>query len=573
MVLKGVGAFTGVGIGRMLCLAGEKPDYSAAVFAGAGAELARVKTAARMFRTKTKALSEAMRRRAGREEAAILDVQNAILEDRALRDQVDAEIQGGKCAEAALDEVCGRYARMFEEKPSELMRQRAADMRDFRDRMLKILLGIPDVRLEEIPPGSVLAVRELTPSMMVNLRPDLAAIVTERGGKTSHAAIMAQALGIPTVLGVGHLLDAATDGMLAVVDGQSGVVLLEPDDRALEHCREKQRRIAAARRKLAVYKGRPTLDADGGRYLLHANISVPEEAAHALADGAEGIGLLRTEFLFLGRAVPPGEEEQARTYTQLASEMQGRPVWVRTLDAGGDKEIESLGMARPANPFLGQRGIRYSLAHPGPFQEQLRAVLRAGAGRHNIALMLPMVTCVTEVRQVRALLEACKTQLAAENVPFDPALPLGITIETPSAVSTADLLAKEVDFFSLGTNDLTQYILAVDRGNPGVGGLYTPFHPAVLRALQSVVRAGLHAGIQVGLCGAAAADVRMVPLLLAFGLQEFSVSPSQLLATRAAIARWGKAEAAAVADRAMALWEPAAIEEYLTREANKKELL
>lgn len=573
MVLKGIGALTGVGIGRAVCLTVEKPDYSAVAYAGAAREKARLEAAASTFRAKTRALSEAMRLRAGHEEAAILDVQNAILDDRSLQEQIAAEIAGGKCAEAALDEVCGRYARMFEEKSSELMRQRAADMRDFRDRMLKILLGIQELRLEEIPTGSVLVVRELTPSMTVGLRTDLAAIAAEKGGRTSHAALMAQALGIPTVLGVERLMEAVQEGMTLVVDGQTGVVLLEPDACALEHCREKQRRLAEARRKLAVFKARPTLDADGGRYLLHANISVPEEAPHALADGAEGIGLLRTEFLFLGRAVPPGEEEQTRTYTQLAQVMKQRPIWVRTLDAGGDKEIESLDMARPANPFLGQRGIRYSLAHPEQFKEQLRAILRAGAESRSLSIMLPMVTSVMEVRQVRALLEGCKTQLKAEGLAFDESPQLGITIETPSAVSTADLLAKEVDFFSVGTNDLTQYILAADRGNPGIGNLYTPFHPAVLRAMQSVVRAGLKAGITVGLCGAAAADVRMVPLLLAFGLQELSVSPPQLLPTRAAIATWGRAEADALADKVLALWDPAEIEEILTQEAQKKGVL
>lgn len=563
-MLKGVGASSGIGIGTIVCIREESLDYSKVVFQGEAEEKARLKEAVDTFCKVTQEMAEDIRQRVGEKESEILSGQIMMLSDPFMTGQMEEMIASGSCAEAALDSVCQMYIEMFSNVDDELMRQRATDIRDIRTRMLRLLLGISSVDIASVPAGTVLAAKDLTPSMTVGLKKEnISAILTEIGGKTSHSAILARALEIPAVLGIPQVLDQVSDGQKAIVDGESGEVILSPDEDTLKRYTAQWKEQQEQKAMLSVYRDRKTQDADGRNYELYSNIGSVAEAQIALENGAEGIGLFRTEFLFMDRTAMPTEQEQYEAYKAVSDIMQGKEVIIRTLDVGGDKEISYLKMESEQNPFLGWRAIRYCLEESDLFKVQLRALLRAGAEHKNIKIMLPLVTGVQEIRAAKQLLEECKQELAAQGIAYDDNIQVGIMIETPAAALIADLLAKEAAFFSIGTNDLTQYTLAVDRGNAKVENLYTTLHPAVLRSICSIIRAAKEAKIPVGMCGEAAADPALIPLLLEFGLDEMSVSASSILKTRKIVSQWSQKETAEVEQKAMQLDEPQAVEEYL----------
>lgn len=563
-MLKGVGASSGIGIGTIVCIREESLDYSKVVFQGEAEEKARLKEAVDTFCKVTQEMAEDIRQRVGEKESEILSGQIMMLSDPFMTGQMEEMIASGSCAEAALDSVCQMYIEMFSNVDDELMRQRATDIRDIRTRMLRLLLGVSSVDIASVPAGTVLAAKDLTPSMTVGLKKEnISAILTEIGGKTSHSAILARALEIPAVLGIPQVLDQISDGQQAIVDGESGEVILSPDEDTLKRYTAQWKEQQEQKAMLSVYRDRKTQDADGRNYELYSNIGSVAEAQIALENGAEGIGLFRTEFLFMDRTAMPTEQEQYEAYKAVSDIMQGKEVIIRTLDVGGDKEISYLKMESEQNPFLGWRAIRYCLEESDLFKVQLRALLRAGAEHKNIKIMLPLVTGVQEIRAAKQLLEECKQELAAQGIAYDDNIQVGIMIETPAAALIADLLAKEAAFFSIGTNDLTQYTLAVDRGNAKVENLYTTLHPAVLRSIHSIIRAAKEAKIPVGMCGEAAADPALIPLLLEFGLDEMSVSASSILKTRKIVSQWSQKETAEVEQKAMQLDEPQAVEEYL----------
>ena len=534
------------------------------VFQGEAEEKARLKEAVDTFCKVTQEMAEDIRQRVGEKESEILSGQIMMLSDPFMTGQMEEMIASGSCAEAALDSVCQMYIEMFSNVDDELMRQRATDIRDIRTRMLRLLLGISSVDIASVPAGTVLAAKDLTPSMTVGLKKEnISAILTEIGGKTSHSAILARALEIPAVLGIPQVLDQVSDGQQVIVDGESGEVNLSPDEDTLKRYTAQWKEQQEQKAMLSVYRDRKTQDADGRNYELYSNIGSVAEAQIALENGAEGIGLFRTEFLFMDRTAMPTEQEQYEAYKAVSDIMQGKEVIIRTLDVGGDKEISYLKMESEQNPFLGWRAIRYCLEESDLFKVQLRALLRAGAEHKNIKIMLPLVTGVQEIRAAKQLLEECKQELAAQGIAYDDNIQVGIMIETPAAALIADLLAKEAAFFSIGTNDLTQYTLAVDRGNAKVENLYTTLHPAVLRSIRSIIRAAKEAKIPVGMCGEAAADPALIPLLLEFGLDEMSVSASSILKTRKIVSQWSQKETAEVEQKAMQLDEPQAVEEYL----------
>lgn len=563
-MLKGVGASSGIGIGTIVCIREESLDYSKVVFQGEAEEKARLKEAVDTFCKVTQEMAEDIRQRVGEKESEILSGQIMMLSDPFMTGQMEEMIASGSCAEAALDSVCQMHIEMFSNVDDELMRQRATDIRDIRTRMLRLLLGISSVDIASVPAGTVLAAKDLTPSMTVGLKKEnISAILTEIGGKTSHSAILARALEIPAVLGIPQVLDQVSDGQQAIVDGESGEVILSPDEDTLKRYTAQWKEQQEQKAMLSVYRDRKTQDADGRIYELYSNIGSVAEAQIALENGAEGIGLFRTEFLFMDRTAMPTEQEQYEAYKAVSDIMQGKEVIIRTLDVGGDKEISYLKMESEQNPFLGWRAIRYCLEESDLFKVQLRALLRAGAEHKNIKIMLPLVTGVQEILAAKQLLEECKQELAAQGIAYDDNIQVGIMIETPAAALIADLLAKEAAFFSIGTNDLTQYTLAVDRGNAKVENLYTTLHPAVLRSIRSIIRAAKEAKIPVGMCGEAAADPALIPLLLEFGLDEMSVSASSILKTRKIVSQWSQKETAEVEQKAMQLDEPQAVEEYL----------
>lgn len=563
-MLKGVGASSGIGIGTIVCIREESLDYSKVVFQGEAEEKARLKEAVDTFCKVTQEMAEDIRQRVGEKESEILSGQIMMLSDPFMTGQMEEMIASGSCAEAALDSVCQMYIEMFSNVDDELMRQRATDIRDIRTRMLRLLLGISSVDIASVPAGTVLVAKDLTPSMTVGLKKEnISAILTEIGGKTSHSAILARALEIPAVLGIPQVLDQVSDGQQVIVDGESGEVILSPDEDTLKRYIAQWKEQQEQKAMLSVYRDRKTQDADGRNYELYSNIGSVAEAQIALENGAEGIGLFRTEFLFMDRTAMPTEQEQYEAYKAVSDIMQGKEVIIRTLDVGGDKEISYLKMESEQNPFLGWRAIRYCLEESDLFKVQIRALLRAGAEHKNIKIMLPLVTGVQEIRAAKQLLEECKQELAAQGIAYDDNIQVGIMIETPAAALIADLLAKEAAFFSIGTNDLTQYTLAVDRGNAKVENLYTTLHPAVLRSIRSIIRAAKEAKIPVGMCGEAAADPALIPLLLEFGLDEMSVSASSILKTRKIVSQWSQKETAEVEQKAMQLDEPQAVEEYL----------
>lgn len=564
MTLKGIAASGGIGIGKAVCLKKQGLDFSAVEYAGKEAEKSRLTEALHTFEEKTQAMADAMKAQVGEEEAEILTGQLAMVNDPFLQSQLEDAIEGGQCAEAAVDAVLNLYAEMFAGVEDELMRQRATDVKDIRQRLLEILLGAEPVHLAQLPPGTVLVADDLTPSMTAQMKKEhVAAILTQTGGYTSHSAILARALEIPAVLSIPTVLEKLSDGQALIVDGDAGEALLTPDERTMAEYTAKRAKKQAERELLETYRDRETVDADGKRYQLFANVGSTADAKAAVGSGAEGIGLFRTEFLFMDRKALPTEAEQYDVYSEVASLFPGKEVIIRTLDVGGDKDIPYLGFQKEENPFLGHRAIRYCLDAPGVFKMQLRALLRAGAKYKNIKIILPLVTSVDEVRAAKSLLRDCKTELKADGKAFDQDMALGVMIETPAAAAIADLLADEVDFFSIGTNDLTQYTLAVDRGNARVEKLYTSFHPAVLRSISRVIQAAKASGIPVGMCGEAAADPRLIPLFLHFGLDEFSVGTASILATRRHIAAWHSADAEYVTEEAMRLSGAAGIEGYL----------
>ena len=565
MVVRGIAASDGIGIGKAVCIREETYTFSDAQFAGKEKEKERLEEGIASFTEETKKLAEKIRKSSGEKEADILSGHITMLHDPFMLSQMQENIETGRCAENAVDAVCTMYADMFAAVEDELMRQRAADVRDIKARLLAILSGKAPIDLSRLPKDSVLVAKELTPSMTVELQTEnVSAILTEQGGKTSHSAILARGLELPAVLGVAGITETVKEGEGLIVDGTEGMAILSPDTKTTAQYRKKQEKAREEKKQLSVYRDRPTKDADGQRYEVFANIGSPKEAEQAVQNGAEGIGLFRTEFLFMDRSSLPSEEEQYDAYAEVARYMKGKKVVIRTLDVGGDKEIPYLSMGKEENPFLGYRAIRYCLSHKEQFRVQLRAILRAGAIHGNLCIMLPFITSVEEIREAKALLEVCKKELRNEGKAFDEKISVGIMTETPASVLLAELLAKEADFFSIFTNDLTQYILAADRGNPKVEYLYDECHPAVLRGIQKVIEAAKKAGIPVAMCGAAAAEAKLIPLFLAWGLEEFSVTPSDILPTRKRISSWRKSDAKAAEKEAMGLSTGAGIAGYLT---------
>ena len=441
---------------------------------------------------------------------------------------------------------------------------RATDMRDIKTRMQKTLMGIQSVDIAALAPGSVLVAKDLTPSMTAGINPaNVVGIVTELGGRTSHSAILARALEIPAVVAVTGFLSGVRDGDEVVLDGSSGDVYVNPDEETKKLFTGRQSRFMEEKKELEKYIGRPSVTKDGVRVEIVANIGKPEDVEKVLQYDGEGIGLFRTEFLFMDREAMPTEDEQFEAYKKVAEAMDGKPVIIRTLDIGGDKEIPYMGLEKDENPFLGYLAIRLCLDRKEDiYKPQLRALLRASA-YGNIRIMVPLVTCIEEYRQARALVEELKGELDSKGIPYKRDIQVGIMVETAAASLIADIFAKEADFFSIGTNDLTQYTMAVDRGNKKVSYLYSTFNPAVLRSIKHIISCAREAGIMVGMCGEAASDPLMVPLLLAFGLNEFSMSASAILRTRKLVTEYSVAELQAVADKAMSFATAAEIEQYM----------
>lgn len=561
---KGIGASAGIGIGKVVVIKEQSLDYKKETITDAEAEKKRLSEAIEVFIDKTAKMVEAMKVTAGEQESEILEGHILMIQDPAIKEQIDAKIDDEKInAEAAVEEACDFFAQIFAMAEDELTQQRASDLGDIKTRLIKILLGIEEVDISAVPEGTVLVAEDLTPSMTAGINPaNVEGVLTEIGGKTSHSAIICRSMEIPAVLSVENIVSIVKDGDVVVLDGATGEAYVNPEDSVLEDYKAKKAAYLEEKAALSKFIGQASQTADGHVVELVANIGGPDEAAKVVECDGEGVGLFRTEFLFMDRDSVPTEEEQFKAYKTVAETLEGKPVIIRTLDIGGDKALPYLGLETEENPFLGFRAVRFCLQRPDIYRPQLRALLRASAFG-KIRIMVPLVTCVDELRAVKALLEEIKGELDAEGVAYNKDVEVGVMMETAAASLIADILAKEADFFSIGTNDLTGYTMAADRGNSDVAYLYSAYNPAVLRSIKNIIGAANAEGIMAGMCGEAASDPLLVPVLLAFGLNEFSVSATAILATRKVMSLWTMDEAKALAEEVM----------QLTTEAEVKALL
>lgn len=532
-MLKGIGVSKGIGCAPALRWELRAVEIPNAPAADRVAEMAALRRAIDASIAENTALYQETRTRAGEAEAAIFASHNMILEDEdsfclpALELVREEGLNAAAAAARILDEV---IEMMFSVEDTHLQ-ERAADFRDVRDQVIRHILGQPAADLARLDRPVILVARDPSPSDTIRMDVSkVAGIVCQEGGKTSHTAILAKAMGLPAVVACSGVLDVVQDGDLIVMDGAAGEVICRPDEAQTAHFRQRALALDAERQALDAFRGVPSATQDGHRIKICANIATPAECAAAVAGDCEGIGLFRSEFLYMDRDELPSEDEQFQAYRQTLETAAGRTVTIRTLDAGGDKKLPLLTL-REDNPFLGYRAIRICLDQPHVLKTQLRALYRASVfGR--LQIMFPMISTLQELRQAKAIAEEVRTELRNAGIPFSDNVPLGMMVEIPAAAVAADLFARESDFFSIGTNDLVQYTVAVDRGNKKLEHLYTHYHPAVLRLIQNTIRAAHEAGIHCCMCGEAAGDLRFIPVLLGMGLDEFSMSAPSILPAR-----------------------------------------
>jgi phosphoenolpyruvate-protein phosphotransferase (PTS system enzyme I) len=562
--LKGIPASDGIAVGPVFYYIPAKLIIPTCNAGTVEQEMSRFSAARDRARVELQGLFEAIERRAGKEEASIFEAHQEMLADPTLEAKVLEFVEVGLAAEEALARATEELADLLADLGDELFASRAQDVRDVGRRVLRILLGLPDTALSAITEPSIIVAEDLTPSDTASLDPALTlGFVTAQGGLTSHSAILARTLGIPAIVGAGNdLLEKMSSGISIVMDGRTGEVFIEPDKETVERYLQIKARRESKLQLLKMAADKDARSANGRRVEVAANVGDVSSARDALEHGAEGIGLLRTEFLYLEDSQPPSEEKQYRIYREIFEAMQGRPVIVRTLDIGGDKPPPYLPFPEEMNPFLGWRAIRVSLDEPEFLKTQVRAILRAAAG-HHARIMFPMVTDLDELRRAREIVESVKRDLGLDSVEFATNVPVGIMVETPAAAVLVDVLAEASDFFSLGTNDLTQYTMAVDRGNARVAGLYQPLHPSVLRLIKQTIDAGHSKGKWVGMCGELAGMTRAIPILLGFGLDEFSMNPRAIPEAKDLIRKLTDEKAREIAGQAMSFGTAIEIENHM----------
>jgi phosphotransferase system enzyme I (PtsI) len=552
--LHGVPTSPGIVVGPAHLLLWEVPEVKSRMIAATEVpkELEHLRAAVLIACDRLRGVKARAAERAGEAESAIFDVQISILEDPSLIQQIEALIKQNIGAEKAFDLVMLEWREHFARSTNPLMRERLGDLVDVHIRLLSVLMGLPDHDPVELAPGSnaILVTHDLTPSLTMQLdRRAIAGIATDAGTRTSHVAILARSLGLPAVVGLINATSRINPGDRVILDGTNGTLIVRPTTAELAQFADRSRREVAAQAELAGLKGLEAVTKDGAQISLRANVDLPDEAGVAVAAEAKGVGLMRTEFLVVGRTAMPTEEEQTEAYTKVAKAFKGHPVVIRTYDVGGDK-LPIGGFPHEPNPFLGWRAIRMCLDEPELFKVQLRALMRA-AVHGDVRIMLPLVVTVDEVRQARFLLQEAAAELVSRGIEHRSDLPLGVMVETPAAAIAVDTFVKDVSFLSIGTNDLVQYTLAVDRGNASLVTRYTPLHPAVLRLIARTVEAGREHGLEVSVCGEMASQPLMAYVLLGLGVRTLSVAAVGLPAVKRLVRGVSTVEAGKAAQRAL----------------------
>lgn len=566
-MLRGIGTSKGIGIGKALIIHKCKNAVSRVKIKDTEAEVDKFNEAVEKFIQETNELVDKLSQKLNGDDknALVLKNQEYLIRDPEFTSGVISAITNDKLnAEAAVEDTCEILKNIFLSFNNDTMTQRVADIEDMKQRLIAIMQGQKHIDLTKLSDNTVIIADEIHPSMTANMDTEhIAGIISEKGGDTSHASILARALEIPAVLSVKDICSKIAEGEEVIVDGAYGEVFVNPTPITLKIYNKKKKAYDERVKELKKYIDKQTVTRDGRKVMLAANIGNADEAAKAVKAGAEGVGLFRTEFLFMNKQALPTEEEQYNEYKKAAVVLDGRQLTIRTLDIGGDKDIPYMGLTKELNPFLGYRAIRFCLDRVDIFTTQLRAVLRASA-YGNIRIMIPMITSVTEVQAVKKIINGICRDLDKKDIKYDKDIKIGVMVETPAAAIMADVLAHEVDFFSIGTNDLTQYTLAVDRGNENVAYLYSALNPAVIRSIKHIIECAHNAGIEAGMCGEAAADERMIPLLLNFGLDEFSVTVSRVLETRKEIASWSSKEVKEITENVMNYSEEKEVSNYLS---------
>lgn len=531
--MKGIGASPGIAIGKVIVKKDPKIELEEKKIKDVQAEIQKLKDNLIKSQNEIKIIYEKTKKNIGEEEAKVFAAHMMILEDPEMCGQIEAKIEEDQVnAEWAVKEVAEMFIEMFKSMDNEYMRERAADIKDVTGRVIRNLLGVKITDLSNLEEEAIVVAEDLTPSDTAQMdKVKVLGFVTKIGGRTAHSAIMARTLGIPAVVGVGQEFESIKSGDNLVFDGKEGIVFVNPEEEVLNKFREKKKEFEELTEKLKTFIGKESKTKDGIKVELSANIGTPNDVDSILKNDGEGIGLYRTEFLYMDKERFPTEEEQFEAYKIVAQRMEGKPVVIRTLDIGGDKDLPYMDFPQEMNPFLGYRAIRLCLDRKDIFKTQLRALLRASA-YGNIKIMFPMISSIEELRQAKKVLEEVRIELRKEEVCFNEGMEVGMMVEVPAVAIMSDVFAKEVDFFSIGTNDLIQYTTAVDRGNKDIAHLYNQFHPALLRLIKIVIDNGHREGIWVGMCGEVAGDPKMIPLLIGMGLDEFSMSPASILKAR-----------------------------------------
>lgn len=565
-VLRGIAASPGIVIGKVLRLDSEEVSIPKRMIKESAIpkEITRLQDALTKTRAEILSIRDKISQEIGKEHGDIFNAHLLVLEDRAIIEEVMERIKKELLSsEYVLSQVLKKYVQSFMKIDDEYLRERVSDISDVGRRVIRHLVGEQRVNLSDLKERVIIVAYDLSPSdTAIMNRKSVIGFATDIGGRTSHTAIMAKSLEIPAVVGLESVTQYVKNDETVIIDGIQGVVVINPTAAELQKYRSEQVRYQEVGRGLKKLRDLPCVTTDGRRIELAANIELPEEAPSALSHGADAIGLYRSEFLYLNRADLPSEEEQFQAYKKVVREMSPKPVIIRTFDLGGDKFLSHLQMPHEMNPFLGWRAIRFCLASPGIFKEQLRAILRASA-HGKLRIMYPMISGVQEVQQANRLLDECKEELRVKRTTFDENIEVGAMIEIPSAALTCDIIAEEVDFFSIGTNDLIQYSIAVDRINEKIAYLYEPAHPAVLRLLKTIVDTAHEKKIWAGICGEMAGDPMLTTVLLGLGMDEISTSPVMLPEIKKVVRTTSYAEAQQIANYALTLKTGSEVMDFL----------